>query len=80
MSDEERAHYRQASGKQNSDNQRGASNWNNGAGQSVKYSSQGVSLSQIEVEEREREEEKIFMKRSIEDLVFFSLENDGELF
>lgn len=80
MSDEEKAHYKRASGKQNSGNQSGASSRDNGAGQSVKYSSQGVALSQIECDKREREEKKIFMERTIRDMVSFSLENNGELF
>lgn len=80
MSDEEKAHYKRASGKQNRGNPSGACSRGNAAGQSVKYSSQGVSLTKIEDDHRKSQEEQVFMERTIKDMVSFSLLNNGELF
>lgn len=80
MSDDEKAHYKRISGKQKTGNQSGASSRGNGAGQSVKYSSQKVRLDQIESDERRREEKKVFMEQTIRNMVSFSLENSGERF
>lgn len=80
MSDEEKAHYKRKSDKQKTGNQSGASSRGNGAGQSVKKSSQGISLDDIEHDERKREEEKVFMEQTIKNMVSFSLENSGERF
>lgn len=81
MSDEEKAHYKRASGKQNRGNQSGASSRDFCAGKiSIKKSSHGVSLSDIERDKRKDEEEKVFMEQTIKYMVSFRLENNGELF
>lgn len=80
MSDEEKAHYKRATGKQNSDNQIGACSRGAGAGEVEKYSSQRVKLSDIESDKRKSEKEQVFMEQTIKNMVKFSLENNGEWF